>query len=112
MVKTLKTWWLPALIICLPLDRIPSLVVHLGSHSATLHLSMLVAAIGICLFGVDILRRTRFSFTSPYFWMAAYLLVALLSVLISIDKTRSVIALIATVLTVSGGVIVAQIVIL
>jgi O-antigen ligase len=110
MVKFLKSWWLPALIICLPLDRIPSLAVHLGSHSATLHLSMLVAAVGICLFGVDILRRTRISFTSPYFWMAIYLIVAVLSVLVSIDKTRSLIALIATVLTVSGGVIVAQIV--
>jgi len=110
MVKFLKTCWLPALIICLPLDRIPSLTVYFGSHSATLHLSMLVAAIGICLFGVDILRRTRVSFTSPYFWMAVYLVVALLSVLISIDKTHSIIALVATILTVSGGVIVAQIV--
>lgn len=110
MVKFLKTWWLPAVFICLPLDRIPSLTVYVGSHSATLHLSMLVAIIGIGLFGMGLIKHLKLSPSSPYFWLLIYILVMLLSAVTSIDKSRSLIVIVATVLTISTGVIVSQIV--
>jgi O-antigen ligase len=110
MVKFLKRWWLPALLVCLPFERIPSLGVAVGSHTATLHLSMLIAGIGIVLFGPALARKIRLSITSPYFWLAAYIVVMLLSAITSIDKPKSLIVIIATTLTIAGGVIVGQIV--
>ncbi len=110
MVNFLKRWWLPALIAVLPFERIPSLDVDLGPHTVTLRLSLVVAAAGIVLFGPSLLRRIRFNFASPYFWLAAYMIVMLASALISVDKVHSLVAIFASCLTIGSAVVIAHVV--
>jgi O-antigen ligase len=110
MLNFLKRWWLPALIVSLPFEALPTVNVPIGTHSVTLRFSMVIAALGILLFGAPILKKLRISLTSPYFWLFLYELVMLASLITSIDKSKSIIVIVATTLCVAGGVIVAHLV--
>jgi O-antigen ligase len=54
------------------------------------------------------MKAGRFTLTSPYLWLALYILVMVASTIVSIDPKKSVIVLAATSLCIAGGVIVAQ----
>jgi len=109
MVKFLNRWWLPLLIISIPFERIPSWNVALLGHTVTVRINLIIAIIGIVAFGVETLRHTNWRPQQPAFWLVAYLVIALLSVVTSIDKGRSAIAFIATAITIATALIVARV---
>lgn len=109
MVKFLNRWWLLLLIISLPFERIPSWNVPLMGHSVTVRISLIIAIVGIVAYGIATLRHTNWSPRQPEFWVVAYLFIALLSVATSIDKGRSIIALVATGITLATALIVARV---
>jgi len=109
MVKFLNRWWLLLLIISVPFERIPSWNLVLLGHSVTLRINLIIAVIGILAFGVETLRHTNWGPRHPAFWLAAYLLIALLSLVTSIDKGRSVVAFIATAICIAAALVVARV---
>jgi O-antigen ligase len=108
MVKFLNRWWLPLLIISVPFERIPSWNVLVLGHSVALRINLLIAIIGIIAFGIDTLHHTKWGPRHPAFWLLVYVGIALLSVVVSIDKGRSLVAFVATVITLATALVVAD----
>ena len=109
MVKFLNRWWLPLLIVSVPFERIPSWNVLLMGHSITLRINLFIAIIGIIAFGATTLRHTKWGPRQPAFWLLMYMLVALLSVIVSIDRSRSIVAFVATGITIATALVVAEV---
>lgn len=109
VMKLLNRWWLPALIVSLPFERIPSLNLHVGSHSATIRASLVIAVIGLVAYGAEAVRSQKLRLTNPVMWLGLYGVVILASMAVSIDPTRSLLALVATYITLGTAVIVATV---
>lgn len=107
MMKFLKQWWLYALIFSLPFERIPSLDIELSSQVITLRLSFLIALSGWLLFRSKYLKKEFLSPANPIFWLGAYIAVCLLSILVSINTTRSLMVTIVSIFTIGTGILTA-----
>jgi FtsH-binding integral membrane protein len=108
MVNFLKRWWLPALLISLPFERIPAFDLPFGSQAVTLRLSLALAGVGLVLYGPQLLRRASLDVKSPWFWLFLYWMASGISIIGSLAQGRSVVAFLATSITLTACVTVAH----
>ncbi len=109
-MKFLKKYWIYFLVASLPFERIPSFNISLQGRSVTVRLSYIVAVLGLVLFGKQLLKVLKWRWTSPVSWLLLYLFVAFLSTIAALDVARAVIALVASLITIGTGLVVAQVV--
>lgn len=109
MMKLLNRWWLLFFAAALPFERIPSLNAAISGHVVTLRITLLLVAIGVLVFGRAAFKYlvSNIKLSSPWVWLGLYLAVVLISLVESINKPQSVIALIGTIATVVAAVLVA-----
>jgi O-antigen ligase len=105
-----KKNWLYLLVVALPFERIPSLEMSLPGHNITIRIAQIIAlaALGFGLLRRDVLSKIKplMKLRDPRFWLVLYLLVSLISILISINKARSEEAFLATLLTIGVAILI------
>jgi O-antigen ligase len=103
----LRRYWIYVLIFCLPFERIPSYDLTIGGATVTLRASHLVAALALLLLGFQAFRKIPWlAPRQPYFWLAAYLAVAVAGMAGALNPKRTLVALAATTLVIATSVLV------
>ncbi len=109
-MSLIKKYWVYLLVATLPFERLPSLNVPTHGHSITIRLSYIVAILGIVIFFKPLIHALKAKWTSPQFWILGYLFVTVLSTIAALDPTRAALALVASIIALGTGLVVAQVV--
>lgn len=105
-----RKYWVYILIATLPFERIPSLRLPLAGHDVTVRLSYIVAIIALIVFSPQLLAVIKkLKLKDPRIWLAGYLFVTVLSSFGAASRTKALVAIIATAITIGAGILVSTV---
>ncbi len=108
-MRFIKQIWPFLLLASLPFERIPSYDLAILGHSVTVRSGLIIGVVGIALFGWITAKNLKLNFKEPETWLVSYLVVALLSILFTLNLPRSLIAATATLIVLGTSLVVAQV---